>query len=482
MLIGGEWGDSKSKEVFESINPYTEKPWATIPRGSSEDGAAAVEAAHHAFHFDWSQMTPTERGKRIVRLGELVASKAEDLARVEVRDNGKLFAEMLGQLRYVPEWYTYFGGLADKIEGATIPIDKSDSFGYTVYEPYGVVCAIIPWNSPLLITAWKLAPALAAGNTVVLKPSEHASASVLEFAKLFEEAGLPAGTVNVVTGFGDEIGESLVSHPKVAKVSFTGGEAGGKSVYTIAAQSLKKVTLELGGKSPNIVFADANLENAVKGGISGIFAASGQTCIAGSRLLVEASIHDQFIEQLVELAKTAKMGDPMSSDTQVGPITTRAQYEKVLEYIDIAKSEGATCVLGGKAGQGPGWFVEPSIFTGVNNSMRIAQEEVFGPILSVIPFQDEEEAVQLANETPYGLAAGIWTSDLRRAMRLPKKISAGTVWVNTYRAISYMMPFGGYKRSGLGRESGKTAIYDYLQTKSVWISAAEDVPNPFVMR
>jgi aldehyde dehydrogenase (NAD+) len=487
MYIGGEWVDPAAGEWFESYNPFTGKPWALIPRGAAADAERAVEAAHAAFSGGrWPTLSPSARGALLRRLGDLVAEKAEELAAIEVQDNGKLLAEMLGQLRYVPQWYYYYGGLADKIEGAVLPIDKPGVLNYTRHEPVGVVVAITPWNSPLLLASWKLAPALAAGCTIVLKPSEYTSASALEFVKLVAEAGFPKGVVNVVTGFGHEVGEPLVAHPKVAKIAFTGGEIGGQKVYEAAARGLKRVTLELGGKSPNIVFDDANLDNAVKGAVSGIFAATGQTCIAGSRLLVQESIHNAFMDRLVAFAGTAKMGDPSSLDTQVGPVTTRPQYEKILSYIDIAKGEGASCALGGGPASRPecgdGWFVEPTIFTGVTNDMRIAQEEVFGPVLSVIRFKDDDEAVAIANDILYGLAAGVWTESIRRAITVSQRLQAGTVWVNTYRAVSYMSPFGGYKRSGLGRENGREAIHEYLQTKSVWINTETEVPNPFVMR
>jgi (Z)-2-((N-methylformamido)methylene)-5-hydroxybutyrolactone dehydrogenase len=487
MHIGGQWVDAADGEVFESSNPYTGKPWALIPRGRAADAERAVEAAHAAFSSgEWPRLTASARGHLLRRLGDLVAENAEPLARIEVTDNGKLISEMLGQVRYLPQWCYYFGGLADKLEGAVIPIDKPDTFNFTRHEPLGVCVAITPWNSPLLLATWKLAPGLAAGNTFVLKPSEFTSASALEFAELVEQAGFPPGVVNVVTGFGSEVGEPLVTHPKVAKVAFTGSEAGGQRVYEAAARGLKRVTLELGGKSPNIVFDDASLDDAVKGVISGIFAATGQTCIAGSRLLVQQSIHNQFLDRLVAFAETAKMGDPQHAETQVGPVTTPPQYKKILDYIEVAKSEGAACVLGGgpanRPGVGEGWFVEPTIFTGVNNKMRIAQEEVFGPVLAAIPFRDEDEAIEIANDIPYGLAAGVWTQSIRRALKMSERLKAGTVWVNTYRAVSYMSPFGGYKRSGLGRENGMEAIRDYMQTKSVWISSATEVPNPFVMR
>jgi aldehyde dehydrogenase (NAD+) len=487
MFIGGDWVAAASDQWIDSYDPYAGRPWAQVPRGGPAEVDAAVAAAHAAFTSgDWPKLKASQRGALLRRLGDLIARDAEKLGALEVRDNGKLFAEMGAQVRYLPQWYYYYGGLADKIEGSVIPIDKADTFNFTRHEPVGVVAAITPWNSPLLLTSWKLAPALAAGCTIVVKPSEHTSVSMLEFCKLIEEAGFPKGVVNVVTGFGPEAGEPLVAHPKVAKVAFTGGEVGGQKVYELAAKGLKKVTLELGGKSPNIVFEDAKIEDAVKGVISGIFAATGQTCIAGSRLLVQRSIEDSFTEKLIALAATARMGNPMSLDTQVGPVTTRPQYEKILSYIGIGQQEGARLALGGKPATRPecgdGWFVEPTIFKGVNNRMRIAREEVFGPVLSIIPFEDDEEAIAIANDSPYGLAAGVWTTSMKRALRASERLEAGSVWVNTYRAVSYLSPFGGYKRSGLGRENGQDAIWEYLQTKSVWISTADEVPNPFVMR
>jgi aldehyde dehydrogenase (NAD+) len=486
MFVGGRWVDAASGEVFDSDNPYLGEPWARIPRGSADDADRAVRAARTAFTSgDWPRLTASQRGALLRTLGDLISARSKELAEIEVRDNGKLYAEMSAQTAYMAQWYHYYGGLADKIEGAVLPTDKPHTFNYTRYEPIGVVVAIIPWNSPLLLTAWKLAPALAAGNTVVIKPSEFTSASALEFMRLVEEAGFPPGVVNVVTGFAD-VGAALVEHPLVAKVAFTGSDATGQRVYEAAARGLKRVSLELGGKSPNIVFDDAEIENAIKGVISGIFAATGQTCIAGSRLLVQRSIHDQFLERLVAFAKTAKMGNPMDAGTQIGPVTNKPQFEKILKYIDIAKGEGAKAVLGGARASRPecgnGWFVEPTIFEGVRNDMRIAQEEVFGPVLAVIPFEDEDEAIAIGNDVVYGLAAGVWTQNMRRALTMAEKLQAGTIWINTYRAVSYLSPFGGYKRSGLGRESGQEMIKEYLQVKSVWISTATDVPNPFIQR
>jgi (Z)-2-((N-methylformamido)methylene)-5-hydroxybutyrolactone dehydrogenase len=487
MYIGGHWVDASSGDYFQSDDPYRGEPWALIPKGSAADADRAVRAAREAFTGGaWPALTASRRGALLRRLGDLIADRSPALAAIEVRDNGKLYAEMSAQTAYMAQWYHYYGGLADKVEGAVLPSDKPQTFNYTRYEPLGVVAAIVPWNSPLLLMAWKLAPALAAGNTVVVKPSEYTSASALEFMKLVEEAGFPPGVVNVVTGLGPEVGSALVEHPLVAKVAFTGSDATGQRVYEAAARGLKRVSMELGGKSPNIVFDDADLDNAMKGVISGIFAATGQTCIAGSRLLVQERIHDRFLDMLVRFAQSARMGNPMETDTQIGPVTNKPQLEKILHYIDVARDEGAHPVLGGARAARPecgtGWFVEPTIFAGVRNSMRIAQEEVFGPVLAVIPFKDEEEAIALGNDVVYGLAAGVWTQNMRRALLMAEKLQAGTVWINTYRAVSYLSPFGGYKRSGIGRESGQEMIKEYLQVKSVWISTATDVPNPFVQR
>lgn len=488
LFIDGAFRDPAGGEWFDSRDPYTGQVWARIPRGSAADVDLAVAAARKALSSsEWAGLTATARGKLMRRLGDLVAENAERLAQVEVRDNGKLYTEMLGQTRYHPEWWYYFGGLADKIQGGVVPVDKADIFAYTTLEPVGVVAALTAWNSPLLFVAWKCAAAIAAGCTIVIKPSEFTSASTLEFAELTRQAGFPPGVFNVVTGFGTEVGSVLVSHAGVDKVSFTGSDATGRAVYKAAAHTTKRVSLELGGKSPNIVFADADLDAAVAGAISGIFAATGQTCIAGSRLLVQNSIKDRFTERLVEAAGAARIGNPMDPAVNIGPVTTDPQFEKILDYIDIARSEGARCVLGGKRATGgdldSGNFVEPTIFVDVTNDMRIAQEEVFGPVLSIIGFEDEEDAVSIANDIIYGLAAGVWTKDIARAIRMTRSLKAGMVWVNTYRAISYMMPFGGMKQSGLGRESGMDAIHEYLETKSVWISTSDAVPaNPFVLR
>jgi acyl-CoA reductase-like NAD-dependent aldehyde dehydrogenase len=474
-----------SGEYLPTENPFSGKVWAEIARGNAADARAAAEAAQRAFTSGpWPELSPSERGRLLWRLGDLVIANAPRLAEIEQRDNGKLAGEVVGQVKYMGDYFRYYAGLADKIESAVLPTDKKGVFAFTRYEPKGVIAIITPWNSPLTLTSWKLAPALAAGCTTVIKPSEFTSASMLELARLFTEAGFPPGVVNVVTGSGPEVGEPLVTHPAVAHIGFTGGSFAGRKIYELAAKNFKTVTLELGGKSPNIVFDDADLDQAVKGVVSGIFAASGQSCQAGSRLLVQRSIHDRFVARLVDFMRDVKLGDPTQPDTQIGPIATRPQFDKILSYIAIAKDEGATCVLGGRSRPdlGAGQFIEPTIFTGVRNDMRIAQEEVFGPVLAVIPFEDDAEAIAIGNDVAYGLAAAVWTRDLKRAMAMVAKLQAGTVWVNNYRATSFTSPFGGYKESGIGRESGSEAIKEYLHTKCVWISPDPDVPNPFVKR
>ena len=481
--IGGEWVNPSSDVWFESHEPYRGEAWALIPRCDTRDVERAVDAAQHAFsHGDWAALTPTQRGECLRRVGDCLAARAESLAHTEARDNGKRIAETLPQLRYLPQWFYYYGGLADKVEGRVIPIDQPNIFNYTRYEPLGVVAAITPWNSPVMLATWKLAPALAAGNTVVLKPSEHASASSLEFMEVFDKAGIPPGVINVVTGFPQDIGESLVAHPSVAKLSFTGSESGGRAVGKLGAESIKPVTLELGGKSPQIVCDDANLDNALSGVIAGVFLSNGQSCVAGSRLLLHERVHDRFLDKLKNALANLRMGDPSDPRTQLGPIANRMQFERILDYLDSAPSQGATCILGGTRAVRPGcedgWFVEPTVYTDVRPSMRIAREEVFGPVLVVMRFADDDEAICLANDSPYGLAAGLWTENLRRAHLLAQRLEAGTVYVNTYRGVSFTSPAGGYKRSGIGRENGAEMLKEYLQEKSVWVSTAETMQNP----
>ncbi|KJC50545.1 carnitine dehydratase [Bradyrhizobium sp. LTSP885] len=486
LFIDGKWCAPSSNEWFETIEPYSGQAWAEIPRATKADADHAVEAAHRAFLSpEWADMSAARRGALLRKLADLVEANADHLGRIEQRDNGKLIAEVSGQVRNVAGWFHYYAGLADKVAGSVVPMPRPDVFNYTKYEPLGVVVAITPWNSPLALNSWKMAPALAAGNTIVIKPSEFTSASLLEFAMLAEEAGFPKGVVNVVTGFGADVGDALVRHPKTAKIAFTGGEIGGRAVNEAAASDFKKVTLELGGKSPNIVFDDADMDQAVRGAVAGIFAATGQTCMAGSRLLLQDSIHDKFIERLVLLAKSARIGDPSKMETEVGPVATRPQFEKILRMIEMAKAEGARCILGGHAlsgeGYGQGQFVAPTIFVDVTNEMKIAQQEVFGPVLSIIRFKDEDDAIRIANDVVFGLAAGVWTQNLHRALYCVDRIRAGTVWVNNYRSTSFATPFGGYKRSGLGREGGVEAIKEYLQVKSVWITTKPDRKNPFAL-
>lgn len=482
--IDGRYVAPSTGAYIDTENPFSGAVWGRIPRSSAVDVEAAVAAAARAFREGpWSTMTAPARAALMRRLADLVLRNVDELAAIEVRDNGKTYREMKAQVGRIPEWYHFYAGLADKIAGEVLPTDRPDHLSYTRREPLGVIGMITPWNSPLNLLAWKLAPALATGNTAVVKPSEFTTASALRFAALVEEAGFPPGVVNVVSGLGSEAGKALVEHPQVAKLAFTGGVDGGLAVYAAAAKSLRPVILELGGKSPNIVFADANLENAAHGAVAAIFASGGQSCIAGSRLLVERSIHDAFVARIVDLTRGIRLGDPMDPATHIGPVANRPQYDRILQRIAMGRKEGAVLACGGGPAAGPalgeGLFVEPTIFVGVDNRMRIAQEEVFGPVLCVIPFDDEADALRIANDIRFGLGAGLWTRDVNRVHRMAARLQAGTVWVNTYRASSNITPFGGYKMSGLGREGGADMIHEYLQTKSVLLNLTDAYASPF---
>lgn len=482
MVVGGRPVDAVSGRTFESENPYTGRAWAVLPDGGAEDVDAAVAAARGALDGQWGGLSGFARAGLLRRLGDLVTENAERLARLEVNDSGKLYREMFGQLSGLGGWYHYFAGLADKIEGRQIPSPNPNYLVYTRREPVGVVAAITPWNSPLLLMTWKVAPALAAGCTVVVKPSEHAPVSSLGLAELFERAGFPPGAVNVVTSSSREVGAVLAGHPGVDKVAFTGSTATGRAVAKAAAENVNKVTLELGGKSPQVVFADADLVAAANGIVAGVFAATGQTCMAGSRLIVHADAHDELVRLVAERASRIKLGDPNAADTEMGPVANTAQYRKVLGYLDKARAEGARVAYGGAADAGlGGLFVQPTVLTGVTPTSTVYREEVFGPVLAALTFTSEDEAVKLANDTPYGLAGAVWTKDIHRAHRVAAKIKAGSVWINAYRVVAPSVPFGGFKHSGLGRENGIHAIDEYLEEKAIWVELTGGTRDPFTL-
>ena len=486
MYVDNEWIDAENNERFESLNPSTGESWATIPAASASDVDRAVQAAHRAFtDGPWSTMLPTERGVLLRKLAEVMKEHSEELGRTETVDTGKLFSETRWQAAYLSNYYHYFAGLADKVHGDTLPIDKPDMWAMTIREPLGVVAAVVPWNSQLFLVAVKIAPALAAGNTVVLKASEHASAAMLEFGKVFEKAGFPPGVLNIVSGMGDPCGSTLTTHPLVDRISFTGGLQSAQQIVRNSAENFAEVSLELGGKSPMVIFDDVEMENAVNGVLLSIFSATGQSCVAGSRLIVHENIYEELLAKVAARAAKIRIGDPLDDDSQMGPLATTAQLERIERTVANAVANGATLIHGGRVPEGmdKGWYYEPTIVACPNQDLDIVREEMFGPVLSVLKFKDETEAVRLANDTRFGLAAGVFTRDIGRALRVTKALRTGIVWVNTYRVVSPMAPFGGFKDSGHGRESGFDAIYDYTRVKTVWLNTSQKpIDDPFRMQ
>jgi (Z)-2-((N-methylformamido)methylene)-5-hydroxybutyrolactone dehydrogenase len=478
LFINGRSIEAASAETFRSINPASGQPWAEVASGGPADVDRAVAAAADAAS-PWAALPGYERGGLLRRLGDLIRDHAEELAQLETRDNGKAIRQTRGELAIIPQWYWYYGGASDKLEGSYIPITP-DLEAQVRFEPIGTVGAITPFNSPLMLAAWKLGPALAAGNTVVLKPAPETPVTSLRLAELAMEAGFPAGVINVVPG-GDDAGRALVAHPAVGKVAFTGESATAREIAVSAAATLKRVSLEGGGKSAHIIFADADLEQALVAAAAGVFISAGQTCVAGSRLLLERSIFDAFTERLAAKADSLRLGDPTDPKTHVGAVTSERQFRKIQSYVDIARQEGATVLAGGTAASGAlsdGYFYRPTVLIDVRNEMRVCQEEIFGPVVACMPFADEEEAVALANAVPYGLAGGIWTNDIRRAHRLSHVLQVGTVWVNNYRTIHWQAPFGGRKQSGYGRENGLEALRDYMTVKTVMTDFGQ-ITDPF---
>lgn len=481
FIAGGAEQPPAEGKYFASFSPITGEPWATIAECGATDVDRAVGAAKACYERVWSRLSATERGKHLVRFAETIAGHARHVAETETRDNGKLLKETGAQLGVVPDWYRYFGGLADKIEGRVVPLNGLRAVGMTKYEPLGVVGVITPWNSPVLLATLAVAPALAAGNTVVIKPSEIASASVLEFARLAKLSGLPDGAINVVTGFG-EAGAALTDHPDIRQMTFTGGEHVGRRVAAAVAGRVAPTVMELGGKSANIVFADANLDQAEAGVLAGIFGATGQTCIAGSRTLVQRAVFDEMRERLAARARLIRLGDPLDAATDVGPLVSAEHRGLVVSKIEAALADGARLIAGGGVPARPGYFLEPTIVEARDAGSYIMETEVFGPVLALYPFDTEEEAVGIANASPYGLAAGVWSRDVARCHRMADALKAGTVWINMYRAMTFNMPFGGYKQSGYGRLNGQEAIMNYLQTKAVWIDHSDQVQDPFALK
>jgi aldehyde dehydrogenase (NAD+) len=473
LLIDGQFVDGEDGQTFQCEYPYNGEKWGAAPLATLGDVDRAVQAAHRAFEGGWGRTRPIERATLLRKLADLLLADAPTLGLLQVHENGKLLSEMKTAGPSMANLAEFMAGLAESTTAYTSPSNLANTTSYTVREPIGVVAAITPWNSPLALLAWKLFPALAAGNTIVIKPSEVTPLSTLRLAELCMQAGFPPGVINVVTGFG-ATGAALVEHPLVDKIAFTGATATGQAIARAAASRNARVTLELGGKSPNIIFDDADIDRAVDGVIAGLFSATGQTCLAGSRILVQETVGDAFYEKLARKVSALRLGDPLSESTDIAPVASRAQLQKVLNYLDIARSEGGEALTGGERATGPGlsdgFFVKPTLFTNVRNDCRLAREEVFGPIGAIIRFKDEDDAVRIANDTAYGLAAAVWTESLRRGHRMIPRIRAGTVWLNNYRISEYTRPFGGYKQSGIGRETGIDALQPYTEMKSVFIT------------
>jgi aldehyde dehydrogenase (NAD+) len=472
LFINGEWRDAAGRKTIEVVNPATEEVIAEVASAEQADVDAAVAAARAAFDGPWSRLSARERGRIVWKIGEKLMEKADEIARLETLHNGKpIFESRQIEVPAAAECFQYFAGWADKIHGETIPV-KGSFLTYTLREPVGVVAAIVPWNFPLLLTAWKVAPALACGNTVIIKPASQTPLTALALAEVAQEAGLPPGVLNVITGPGSTVGQMIVEHPGIDKIAFTGDTSTGKGIMKGSADTLKRITLELGGKSPNIVFADADLDAALRGATTGIFYGKGEVCAAGSRLLVDKSIKSEFIDKVAARAKKMLPGDPMDPKTRLGAISSKKQLDNDLRYIETAKQEGATLVAGGgraDIGTGKGYFLQPTVFDGVTPEMTIAREEIFGPVLATIEFADLDEAIARANDSTYGLAAAVWTRDIKKAHYVARKLQAGTIWINTYNVYDTAAPFGGYKQSGFGREMSMHALEHYTQVKSVWV-------------
>ena len=485
LHIDGKWRAGSSGETMPAINPYNQQVHGQVALAGPGDVEEAIAAARRAFDRVWSKTTPGERAGLLNKAADLLDAQAQRMAMLETTDNGKVIRETHSQMGYAARIFRYYAGWADKLHGDVVPLDQKDTLDLAIRVPYGVVACVTAWNSPIAILTNTLPAALAGGNCVILKPSEHASATTVEVVRLCQQAGFPPGVVQVVTGAGD-VGAALTSSSGIDKISFTGSAAVGRKIAAIAGGNLKPVTMELGGKSPNIVFDDADFDRALVGALAGIFGATGQTCIAGSRLLVQRGIHDRMVEGLAARAAQIKLGDPRLPETEMGTAANEPQFNKILSHITAAKHDGARLVAGGGRAEGPGleqgWFIQPTIFADVRNDMAVAAEEIFGPVLSIIPFADEEEAVQIANDTPYGLASGVWSENISRCMRMMREIKSGVVWVNTYRVAAPQAPFGGMKDSGFGRVRGEAGILEFTQTKNVFIDFSGDKRDPFAMK